>query len=343
MKTATKESGKLKNAGPSHPIRGTKTRPGAVITLVRPRRKMSGPKSDKSPQSAESGSELKPKAPDRISHFYVVTELALYRVARHKGPHGQEAAQITILFERNEDTKVVTECRLNKPFGRGTFSGHLISLGFRLRAYVPEAHGFASPLTDRERRIEAVNMQWWREATGPIAAIFRRRDLAKYYFINHNPKPFDKDYAAETLAVLAEIREDDECFTVPCKGSSMHITKEVVKNWSEVDGCGRNGESIMMHASFAATQMRFCLPLKYIGATMYMLPKANKSAPNKSRVMVFCKEDGQNYYGKIYGSTQIEMEPFAKKSCRPMTMTELKRFLAKQKKIAETPYPQPGT
>ena len=100
------------------------------------------------------------------------------------------------------------------PLGHRLQDGTMISIGDRLRMYVPEKHGSMSSLTSYERRIEYVNTEWWGSQTSEIVALFASREEALICLKNDALLPCDPRWKEQTTKVLDAIEEGHPIFEI---------------------------------------------------------------------------------------------------------------------------------
>ena len=132
-----------------------------------------------------------------LGTFYAVTMTSIYRaVINEKGAPYVE--KIAIRAGQNSAVAV------GERFSNGT----MLSVGPQLILFVPEGHGFMSPMTSVEREIANVNTQWWGGGTSGIVALFLFENDAVVCGRADNLTSGDKRWHQNTVEVLRAIGEN---------------------------------------------------------------------------------------------------------------------------------------
>jgi hypothetical protein len=106
-----------------------------------------------------------------------------------------------------------------------TMSGDLLAVAKWLQFFIPEGHGWVSPMTSVERRVERVSTQWWQGKTSAIIALFLTEDKARECFASQNLQPRDPRWLKDTKEVLGAIGENHPTITI-CHWSDMALVAE---------------------------------------------------------------------------------------------------------------------
>lgn len=137
-----------------------------------------------------------------ISEFYAVTMTSLYHV-KEKGED-----------DKPEVRKILKKDKSRVRIGQKLTGGTMVGICKWLMVYIPEGHGWLSPQTSYERKIEKVNTQWWRGHTSSIVALFMDKTKAEECLASNDLKPCDPRWIEETKIVLDAIGDNHPVFEI---------------------------------------------------------------------------------------------------------------------------------
>ncbi|MEK7640414.1 MAG: hypothetical protein AAB389_00245 [Patescibacteria group bacterium] len=136
-----------------------------------------------------------------LKKFYAVTQTSIYEVQDTE--NGPLATKIAL---RGSSEIVVGEFLKH---------GTMLSVGHNLWMFVPDGHGFMSPMTSYERDLGKVSSQWWGGHSSPVVALTLKKSDAEKCFKSGSTKICDPDWAEHTKAVLKAIGNDHPKFSLP--------------------------------------------------------------------------------------------------------------------------------
>lgn len=139
-----------------------------------------------------------------LKKFYAVTQTSLYEV--DCDPKGENTPLATKIALRGDSSIVVGEFLKH---------GTMLSVGEQLIMFVPEGHGWFSPMTSYERDLSNVNSQWWGGHSSPIVGLFLKKKDAERCFASGSAKFCDPDWIEQTKAVLRAIGNDHPKVSMP--------------------------------------------------------------------------------------------------------------------------------
>jgi hypothetical protein len=91
----------------------------------------------------------------------------------------------------------------------------MISLGNALITYIPERHGFISPATGFERRLEHVSSVWWGTSTSFVVGYFDNEEDAKECVGSDQLKMCDPRWLEGSKELLTRVGDQHPRFYVP--------------------------------------------------------------------------------------------------------------------------------
>lgn len=144
----------------------------------------------------------------RILHqFYAVTLTSVYFVKDRKKNDPSPFAR-----------KIALKSESKLPLGSELEDGTMIAITRQLQAYIPEGGG----MTSFQRKIEAVNYNWWGGHSSSIVALFTTKKKAMECFKQQSSENPDSRWIEDTKWVIKRIGENHPAFEV-CKDPELSL------------------------------------------------------------------------------------------------------------------------
>ncbi len=141
------------------------------------------------------------KKSKELKEFFAVTMTSLYHIQDDVGGY-PEVKKIAL----KEDSRIGLGVTLK--------NGTMVSVGNQIIVFIPEGHGWMSPMTSFVTELPNVNTQWWGGRTSLVVALFLKKTDAKQCYDSTNFRPCDPRWRESTLETLRAIGKDHSHFSI---------------------------------------------------------------------------------------------------------------------------------
>ena len=141
------------------------------------------------------------KKSKELKEFFAVTTTSVYHIQDNVGGY-PEVKKIALKGE--------SKIGLGATLKHGT----MVSVGEQIIVFIPEGHGWMSPMTSFETELGKVNTQWWGGGTSRVVALFLKKADAMQCHDSSNLQPRDPRWRENTLKTLRAIGKDNPHFAI---------------------------------------------------------------------------------------------------------------------------------